>query len=259
MIIFLFGPDDYRRTQKKKDIVAEFGKKHSSRGIGMFDLVETDSLEKLKEFLGNQSIFDDAKLAEIENAFEIDAKTIKALIQPFLENKKVNILMSEHDKPVKVLEFLKEKPVWSQSFEVLKGSQWEEFIRNEAGKNEVKLDAAALEFLSAVYAGDSWALATELQKLGSAKSAITKKDIETLDLEIAPEYWPVLMGLRGKEIGGRLRALETLLAQGDPAPKIFNILASQWKEKIPAMAEYDFAVKSGKLEYEEAVLELVLG
>jgi hypothetical protein len=67
------------------------------------------------------------------------------------------------------------------------------------------------------------------------------------------------MGLRGKEVSGRLRALETLLAQSDPAAKIFNILASQWKEKTLQIADYDFAVKSGKLEYEEAVLDLVLG
>ena len=45
---------------------------------------------------------------------------------------------------------------------------------------------------------------------------------------------------------------------GDPPPKIFNILASQWREKTHEMAEYDFAVKSGKLEYDDALLALVL-
>jgi DNA polymerase III delta subunit len=209
--------------------------------------------------LENQSIFEDAKLSIVENAFELEPKTLKALIQPFLENKSISILVSEHEKPVKALEFLKEKPVWTQSFEILKGPLWEEFIRVEAEKSGTKLDGAAVKFLGDVYAGNSWALATELQKLGSAKSSITKKDLDTLDLSIAPDYWPVLMGLRGKEVSGRLRALETLLAQSDPAAKIFNILASQWKEKTLQIADYDFAVKSGKLEYEEAVLDLVLG
>ena len=44
----------------------------------------------------------------------------------------------------------------------------------------------------------------------------------------------------------------------DPAAKLFNILGSQWKEKTAQMAELDFAVKSGKLEYEEALVDLIL-
>jgi hypothetical protein len=45
----------------------------------------------------------------------------------------------------------------------------------------------------------------------------------------------------------------------DPAPKLFNILASQWKEKISQFARYDLAIKSGKLDYEEALLDAVIG
>ena len=53
-------------------------------------------------------------------------------------------------------------------------------------------------------------------------------------------------------------ALETMLALSDPPAKIFNILASQWAEKTPHMAEYDLAVKSGKVDYEEALVDLLI-
>ena len=66
------------------------------------------------------------------------------------------------------------------------------------------------------------------------------------------------MGARSPDIRNRFLALETLLAIGDPPAKIFNILASQWREKTHEMAEYDFAVKSGKLEYDDALLALML-
>ena len=49
-----------------------------------------------------------------------------------------------------------------------------------------------------------------------------------------------------------------MLALNDPPAKLFNILASQWQEKILQIAELDFAVKSGKMEYEEALLELII-
>ena len=66
------------------------------------------------------------------------------------------------------------------------------------------------------------------------------------------------MGTRSPDVRNRLFALETLIAIGDPPAKIFNILASQWREKTNEMAEYDFAVKSGKLEYDDALLALLL-
>ena len=79
------------------------------------------------------------------------------------------------------------------------------------------------------------------------------------DLDVAPNYWGLLNGVKGYDVRSRLSALETLLAMNDPAAKLFNILASQWKEKIPQFAKYDAAIKSGKLEYEEALVDLVIG
>jgi hypothetical protein len=49
-----------------------------------------------------------------------------------------------------------------------------------------------------------------------------------------------------------------MLAANDPPAKIFNILASQWQEKTPHMAEYDLAVKSGKVDYEDALVDLLI-
>jgi hypothetical protein len=65
-------------------------------------------------------------------------------------------------------------------------------------------------------------------------------------------------GLKSYDLKNRLYAFESMLALGDPAAKIFNILASQWQEKIPHMAEYDLAVKSGKVDYEEALVDLLI-
>jgi len=73
MIIFLYGPDDYRRSQKKRDLTAEFLKKRSEQGIGVFDLMEGGALLRFDEFLENQQLFESAKFAIVENAFEIAA------------------------------------------------------------------------------------------------------------------------------------------------------------------------------------------
>lgn len=261
MIIFLYGPDDYRRSEKKRSIIAEFAKKRSEIGLGVFDLEEKISLENLAEFLKTQSIFETAKLAVLENAFELEAPKLAKLLKPLIEEKNITVLIAEKDKPVKALAFLLEKPAVSQKFEALAGAELAAWVAAEAKKNGVKLTAAAVQFLASVYGSDTWGLVTELQKLGGfggGGKTIDRKDLNVFDLEVAPNYWGLMNGLKSFDIKSRLYAFETMLAGNDPPAKIFNILASQWQEKTPHMAEYDLAVKCGKVDYEEALVDLLI-
>jgi len=265
MLILLYGPDDYRRAQKKKELIGEFKKKRSDLGLGFFDLDTKDWLAAFEEFIESQSLFESAKLAVFENAFELEAKKLAKLLEPFEKNKSVTILLSERDKPVKALAFLLEKPSISQKFENLEGAEWLGFISLEAKKLGAKLAPTAVQFLGTVYQGNSWALMTELQKLSSymtgvsgSPSVIERKDLDAFNLEVAPNYWMLLNGLKSPDMRTRLSTLEKLFAVNDPPAKIFNILASQWKEKTAHMAEFDFAIKSGKLDYEEALVDLAI-
>jgi DNA polymerase III delta subunit len=271
MLIFLYGPDDYRRVQKKRDLIAEFRKKRSELGLGFFDLAAKDWFDGFEEFSRSQSLFEPAKLAVLENAFELETPALAKLLKPFVADKSITILLSEREKPVKALAFLLEKPTIAQKFEHLVGAELVSWMGIEAKKLGVTIAPAAIQFLATVYAGNSWALATELQKLAAwrsggsradgtnaASAPIEKKDLDQFDLEAAPNYWMLLNGLKSFDARVRLATLERLLAMNDPAAKIFNILASQWKEKTPQMAEFDFMVKSGKLEYEEVLVDLAI-
>lgn len=258
MLIFLSGSDDYRRLQKKNQIIAEFKKKRSDFGLDFFDCEEADSLPRLREFLKTQSIFETAKLAVLENAFEADPKKLAEILEPELNSKGIQILLSEKGKPVKALAFLLEKPVLSQKLENLAGEEWMDFIKSLAKENGVTLTSSAAQFLGTIYEGNSLGLVTELKKLSALSSSIDKKDLDVFDLEAAPNYWALFSGLKSYDIKNRMYALEKLFSINDPAPKIFNILAGQMSEKIPHMAEYDLAVKSGKIDYEEALLDLAI-
>ncbi len=264
MIIFLYGPDDYRRSEKKRALIAEFVKRHSAIGIGYFDLDEKGAAEELQNFARAQSIFEPSKLIALENAFELESKQLAALLKPFDDEKNITILVAEKEKPVKALAFLLEKPAIAQKFEALTGPELAAWAAVEAKKLGFLLAPAAAQFLAQVYAGDTWGLVTELQKLCGLAAArggvkpIDKKDLNEFDLEVAPNYWALMSGLKSPDIRNRLSAFETMLAANDPPAKIFNILASQWIEKTPHMAEYDIAVKSGKVDYEEALVDLLI-
>ncbi|HVN26527.1 MAG TPA: hypothetical protein VMT99_02640 [Candidatus Paceibacterota bacterium] len=259
MIIFLYGPDDYRREQKKKDIIAEFRKKRSDLGLGFFDLASKDAFDSFGAFVRNQPMFETAKLAVIENAFEAQPEKLKEALKPVVAAKGLQVLVAERDKPLKALAFLLDEPVLSQKFEVPAGAEFVKFVNGEAKKRDLVLEPSAAAFLASVYEGQTWAVITELDKLASFKAVIAKSDLDDMGLAAAPNYWALIQGLKGFDVRNRLTALETLFAINDPAAKIFNIVAAQAGSRMPLVAQYDVAIKSGRLEYEEVLVDFALG
>ncbi len=266
MIIFLHGADEYRRLQKKNEIIAEFGKKHSGVAVGRFDLSKEEEFPKFAEFIGSQSLFDPKKLAILENMFEITGgeavkKELTASLKGAAKNPDATILVSEKNKSTEGLTFLAGKSVniKSQDFPYLTGAKWEAFISEIAKENEITIQAAAVKFLAEAYQNDTWSLVTEIRKLASLpKKSIGIKELETMDIEINPDYFGLLKNLKNYELGIRLASLEKLFLLNEPMPKVFNMLAYQLPDKLERLAKYDILVKSGKLEYEEVLVDLII-
>ncbi len=268
MIIFLYGPDEWRRTEKKRAIVAEFVHKRSDLGVAEFDLSLKEGFQATEEFLRAQSLFSAPKLAIIEQVFEAESKALAKFLVPFLDATDATVLISEKSKPVKALHFLLEKPALTQEFETLVGAEWLAFVRAQAKARGANLAPPAAQFLANVFQGNTWGLVTELEMLAGLSTARAARgkdaapldmgDLIEFDLEVAPNYWALMNGLKSVDMKKRLYALESMLALADPPAKIFNILAAQWQEKTPHMAEYDLAVKAGKVDYEEALVDLLV-
>ena len=265
MIVFLYGPDDWRREQRKKFYIKEFEKKYSGLSVEYFDLTGEAALENLEVFLRSQSLFEKKKLAVLESVGEADDKKLAGILKPIADDPATIAIISENKKPAGALKFAAnlKKPSTAEAFDHLEGAERTAFIKKEAKNRDVRLSPEAVNFLAEVYAKNSWGLVAELEKLVNLRSSqdlklIARAELEALGLETVPNYWMMVNSAKSQNLKTRLWALEKLLSQKDPPAKIFNILASLWREKIPQMAEYDFMVKSGKLEYEEALLDVVL-
>lgn len=266
MIILLYGPDEYRRFKKKNEIIAEFRKKHEGIAVGRFDFEEKEELKKFAEFVGSQSLFDPKKIAILENIFSVSggesaAKELTAILKSAAKNQNITILVSEKNKTSDNLTFLggKSAAIKSQPFPYLTGAKWETFVSEFAKENGVTFQPSALKFLAEVYQNDTWGLVTEIQKIAlMGKKSIELKDLEKLGLEISPDYFNVLSGLKNYEMGVRLASLEKLFLLNEPMPKIFNMIAYQIPNKLSQLAKYDILVKSGKSDYEEVLVDLVI-
>jgi len=260
MIIFLYGPDSYRSAKRKNWYLAQYIKKHSALGIGRFDFYESEAYSKLEEFIRGRSLFDTFKLVLIDNAFKEDKPKLAELLKSFVNaTKDITIILESDKAPLKAFKFLLAPPVIAEEFPLLAGYDWELFLRKEAKERGLTLSHTAAHFLREAYLGDSWRLTTELDKLVLwQKSEIGVEELEKLGIEIAPNFWSLLNNLRSPDKVRRLNALEIIFASNEPAAKVFNILSAQWPEKAKEFALFDLAVKSGSLDYEEAMLSIAL-
>lgn len=281
MIIFLYGPDEYRRLQKKKEIIAEFRKKHPDGSIDYFDAGNGDELIRFRDFVRGQSLFDPKKLAVLENTFsaqggssprssfseagasggESTNKELSDVLKESAKQANATVLISEKNKTNEKLSFLSRKSanVKTQDFAYLAGAKWEAFVSELAKENDVALQHNALKFLEEIYQNDTWGLVTEIQKIATlTKNNVGMKELETLGLEISQDFFGLLNGLKNYALENRMASLEKLFSTNEPIPKIFNIIAYQLPDKLGDFAKYDILVKSGKLDYDDVLLDIVL-
>ncbi|MEK7062202.1 MAG: hypothetical protein AAB940_00465 [Patescibacteria group bacterium] len=275
MLIFLYGPDSYRRQEKLKEIIIKYRKDRQSVGYFDFSIKNPDEeFNRLREFCASHSLFENVKLAVIENiladfAKSEDKKSQKATInflKANLENKELTILISENKVPLKAFDFLLKKPVLFQEFKNLSASQLEFFIKKEAEKRGLKLTADAIGFLADNFNEDAWGLINEIEKLSlfNDKNFNANRLIEIIDYNKptnSNDFFKKINVLSfSRSFEEKLVNLEILLGRDEPA-KIFNFLASfssNSPDLIEKFADYDVAVKSGKMDYEEVLLDMVL-
>jgi hypothetical protein len=248
MLICLYGADTYRRDQKLKGIVASFKKKCPAVPIARLGDADTVALAT---FRTNTSLFETTRFGIV--TVEKESAELKKELQNFLENTSVTLVVIAEKKPAKTFAFLLKEPVLAQEFALPKATELYAFIKQEAAARAVTLTPELLRSLAEAYGADTWALATELDKLALGASFSGNATI--------PDFFPLVQRLKGTgSPESKLVTLSYLLERDDPAA-IFNVTAALMGDAAgkKKMADLDVAIKSGKLEYEEALVKLVIG
>ena len=264
MIILLYGPDSYRRLKKLSEIVEAYRSKYTGFSHERFDLGEEDSFPKFLDFSTSRSMFDPVKLLVLDNILASDAPNeLKEILKTYREIKDTTIVINLDNKPPVKLQFLLEKPVQVQEFPAPKEENLAGFIKKTAGAHGLKLDEETVAYLADSFGSDTWALATEIERLALSSNGGAASAKEIIEKKPTKDYYPLINAVKwGRSRKERLVALERILSERRDEPaRVFNTLAYRLKDEKEAklFADYDVAVKSGKLEYEEILLDLALG
>lgn len=267
MIIYLYGVDSYRRRQKTKELIAAYRQKHPHFDFKSFDLTENpENYLNLKDFLEQQSLFDNFKISLVTGIFEVESKKTKPIFKTQLNKENSVLLITEEKMPSKEFDFLLEKPVWAQEFEPLTAGKLAFFVRKEIEKRNLNFTPEAKKYLMRWQEDghtDCWALVNELDKIALAgfPQPIAVGHLESLVLfSFREKIFDLARVLAGRyPLKKKLITLEQLLIQKEPAAYVFNLLNYRATGfLLLQLADYDCSVKSGSLDYEEVLLDLVL-
>ncbi len=262
MIIFLHGPDAYRRQKKLEEIRAQYEKKHGAYTVQSFDCDDDDARTRLHAAVHTQSLFGAAQFFVLRNYFPVLDKLEKqceAFLRAALEAHDYTLVILADDIPKKRFAFIAAKPAIVQEFATLTAGAFEEFIKQEAGRIHARLTPALLQSLARFYEGDSWGVVTELERL-SLGGEVAAAQSPAMNVFAAAGALALGQGAshHAYRQAGALPLLERLLAHEDPA-YLFNCLALQMRgnDKL-RFADYDVAVKSGRALYDTVLLEYIL-
>ncbi len=269
MVIFLYGPDSCRRNKKLRELTTAYLSKYKVGDVMFVDLQEMpEDWPKVKDFLEQRSMFAESKLAIIKGATLVEKKSWIDLIKEQINAKKVFIIISEAKKATGKFSFLLNQAVKSLEFKELTGKKLQVFLERELRIRDLGLKTEIKDFLlkyaESIKSEKSWVLVNELDKLRLfLSSQPTRLDLVSAVLNTSEKYdfFLIIKNIfNQKTYPAKLFFLENLLIKNEPAGRIFNSLVFFAKGRnIIKLAEYDVAIKSGKLDYETALVDFLIG
>lgn len=256
MLIYLYGPDTYQRGKRLVDIRGKYAAKHSAFSVYEFDGASEAGLQGLRDACAAQSLFATKKFIVLRNPFPVsdgEEKQYRKFLEGLVDEPNIVLTIVSDEAPPKAFAFLLQKANPCDAFPMPVGSEFESFIRKEASLCGAKLTPALLRELAIAFAGDTWGVAAELQKIAFGGVYLREASAGTTD------FFGALMALRRNSTTRTLPMLERLLRSDDPA-KLFNVLAASVSPAEKArFADYDVLLKIGKTDYALALTDYVLG
>jgi DNA polymerase-3 subunit delta len=193
MLNFFYGQDTYRSREEIRKIIDEYKKANPD----WLDFVRIDAnnkeieiFQEIRQSIDTVSMFNQKKLVIIENIFLANQETQKAILD-FLKKKNIEkdkdimtIFCSEEiSEKNELFRFLKSKAD-CRKFELLKGHQLKNWVKNFVLGQKGKIENSAIEKLLEYVGSDLWRMSNEINKLLNYSRAIRVKDVELL---IKPE------------------------------------------------------------------------
>lgn len=239
MIIFLYGPDNFRSRQKLAEIVEQNKKTHKS-GLNLISLDCLNSdFQDFKNAFETISMFESKKLIVLKNVFSnaLFEKSLQGCKEQMMGSKD-NIVFFEDgkiDSRKSFFKFLKEKAL-SHEFKELRGSDLRKWIIKEFQKYRLEPDLKAVDLLSLYFASDTWRISNEIKKIAAnklGKSRVSEEDVKNLTRASAEmSIFKAIEAVSAKNKKLSFECVHSLLEKGEHPLYLLSMINYQFRNLL---------------------------
>lgn len=274
MILFLYGPDTYRRTKIMREQYDAQRKKYPHVDVLHVDLGENpEDWEKVRDFCAQPSMFTEKKIVMVRESgalgkdFAKEEREWIRVLKDVAKDDAILFIISDARAPKKAFQFLCEVSVRCERLEELEGKELQVFLSQEARTHAISFTPEALRFIVRAAASKedrSFCIVGWCAQIVCAgfQSPVGISDVmQFVHDDAREEVFTCAKEINyARDFSARLIALEKTLLHGVDAAHLFNSLAIVVRgEDILRLADYDISIKSGGLEYEEALVGFAIG
>lgn len=240
MVIFLYGPDNFRSGQKLNEIIAQNGQAHKS-GLNLIVIdCSNSSFQDFRNSLETISMFEKKKLVVLKNVFSNPSfeKSLEDYKKEILRSKD-NIVFYERDKVdgrKSFFKFLKEKTL-SHEFKLLESLSLRSWALKEFGKYGLKADQKVIDLLILYCGPDTWRIYNEIKKIACNKlnggREVLEEDVRTLvkgNIEI--DIFKAIEAVSNKNKKLSLGYIHSLLEKGGHPLYLLTMINYQFRNLI---------------------------
>lgn len=236
MIIFLYGEDTYRSSQKLKNLKAKYIEKYGDTNLETFE--DGFELGKIKGAITALPFLADKRLVIIKNIFKSRSKDILEGISEILENvpEETITIFWESGVPDKrtVLfkKLIKEK---SEEFEKLQGYKLTKWIEDNVADKGGKISGKNAEKLASYVGDDLNQLENEIAKLVTFRNEgeISSEDIDLLvNSKLSGNIFNLVDAVGTGDYRKTAQYMHDLLAQGENEIYILTMIVRQFRNLI---------------------------
>lgn len=268
MLIFLYGEDDFRSSQKLKEIKEKFMRSDSEgAGLSVLDLSEKEEADIVSAF-GSLGLFSQKRLVIIKNLILSGTKEKQDEVQKYLDKNKnivtdtdlVIVFWEENilRKNSALFKFLDSKieGIKKQDFEKLTGKKLEQWILKKiAGREkEIKISRGALEKLITYIGNETRIIDNEIKKLVDFNSSgtISEESVEILvKSNLDGNIFATIDAMAENNKSKATTLLQNHLEKGEEPFYLFSMFVYQFRNLLKVA---DFKEKNITNEYEIAKL-----
>ncbi|MFH0852243.1 MAG: DNA polymerase III subunit delta [bacterium] len=257
MIIFLYGPDSYRSSQKLKEIIAEYKAKHKS-GLNFMQLEWAPEVpDEIKSAFSSFSMFDEKKLIVIKGASQASKTDQENLIELLTGKKNVKddssiVVFYEAGKAEKneLATWLKKNAKMVECFEALSGANLCNWMKKDAQNSGGEISPGAAEKLAAFVGSDLWQAHNEIDKLVSFRGGklITDSDVDLLvRSKYDPNIFATIDALANRNKNLAYKLIHQHLEQGENEIYILTMFVYQFRNLLQIKSLIDTGIPSEAL------------